>query len=269
MTFQDQLKRSVNLPVWPPQRIVSLVPSQTELLHALGLETETVGITKFCLHPNVWFQSKKRVGGTKTVNLQKVVDLSPDLIIGNKEENDKSQLEALAAQFPVWISDIYNLNDALDMIRRVGGLTDKAAAATTLATAIRQGFEDYQQQNLPVLRQRVAYLIWRKPYMVAASDTYIDAMLQLAGFDNVFAALTRYPVVDTSDLEASAPEIILLSSEPYPFAEKHFAPLRETCPQAQIQLVEGEMFSWYGSRLLQVPAYFCALQTALNAQRHK
>ena len=264
MTFQDQLGRSVSLPLWPPQRIVSLVPSQTELLHALGLEIETVGITKFCIHPNAWFQSKKRVGGTKTVNLQKVVDLAPDLIIGNKEENDKGQLEALGAQFPVWISDIYNLNDALDMIRCIGGLTDRAAAAIALATSIHQRFEQYRQQDGASLHRRVAYLIWRKPYMVAASGTYIDAMLRLAGFDNVFAALTRYPTVDEAALAAAAPEVILLSSEPYPFAEKHFAPLREACPQAQIQLVDGEMFSWYGSCLLQVPAYFCALQALLK-----
>ena len=266
MTFQDQLKRAVNLPVWPPRRIVSLVPSQTELLYTLGLEAETVGITKFCVHPSAWFQEKKRVGGTKTVDLKKVAGLSPDLILGNKEENDKSQIEALAAHFPVWMSDVRNLEDACDMIDRVGELTGKTAQSTALTVDIRHRFAQWQLSNPTFLRRRAVYFIWRKPFIVAAGETYIDAMLQLAGFDNVFAHLTRYPNVDLADLAAAAPEVILLSSEPYPFAEKHFAPFREACPQAHLQLVDGEMFSWYGSRLLQVPSYFCALQASLTHQ---
>ena len=241
-----------------PRRIVSLVPSQTELLFDLGLEEEVVGITKFCVHPPEWFQRKKRVGGTKTVHLEKVAALRPDLIIGNKEENERAQIEALAGHFPVWISDIATFRDALDMILRVGALTGKATRAQALVAEITDAFETYRQQAVPL--GRAAYFIWRKPYMVAANGTFIHEMMGMAGFENVFADLERYPEISLDSLAAAQPDCILLSSEPYPFAEKHIAAFREACPAARIGIVDGEMFSWYGSRLRFVPDYFRTVQ---------
>lgn len=260
MLFYDQLQRSVQLPAWPPRRIVSLVPSQTELLHYLGLEQEVVGITKFCVHPAAWYQHKARVGGTKTLDFQKIAALQPDLLLGNKEENEQAQIEVLAGRYPVWLSDISTLDDALDMILRIGSLTDRAAAARDLVGGIREAFSalDVQQPA-----RRAAYLIWRKPYMVAAADTFIHDMLTRMGCRNVFAERSRYPQISLEELAEARPEVILLSSEPYPFAEKHFAPLQEACPLARIQLVDGESFSWYGSRLLQAPAYFQKLYDGL------
>lgn len=263
-SFEDQLQRRVSLPAWPPRRIVSLVPSQTELLAELGLDDRVVGITKFCVHPRTWFEQKKRIGGTKTVDLQKVAGLKPDLILANKEENDQAQLEALATLFPVWISDIYTLEDALQMIERVGALTDTAAHSAALVAEIRRNFNACAAEIAPLPRRKAAYFIWRKPYMVAASHTFIDDMLHRAGFDNVFGHLTRYPAIDPDALTAADPDLILLSSEPYPFAEKHFAFFRDLCPRARVQIVDGEMFSWYGSHLLKVPAYFCGLQNLLR-----
>ncbi len=257
--FTDQMGRAVALPVYPPRRIVSLVPSQTELLSDLDLAAEVVGITKFCTHPEQWFRTKKRVGGTKTVSLEKVAALAPDLILGNKEENDRAQIEALAEQFPVWMSAVYTLTDALEMIRAVGGLTGTADRAGTLLQQIQHEFE----QNLPVgpgPRPRVAYFIWRKPYMVAGRDTFINSMLEIAGFENVFREKVRYPEITLDALRAAAPERIFLSSEPFPFKEKHFEPFQKTCPFADIQVVDGALFSWYGSRLLQAPQYFKTLR---------
>jgi len=174
MLFYDQLQRSVHLPQWPPRRIISLVPSQTELLYDLGLEQEVVGITKFCVHPPAWFQQKTRIGGTKTLDLQKIAALQPDLIIGNKEENDQAQIEALASQYPVWLSDIMTLEDALDMILRLGSITDRAVLARQMSTDIREAFEALEwTRPYP----RAAYFIWRKPYLVAADATFIHNML--------------------------------------------------------------------------------------------
>jgi len=255
-TTTDQIGRTVQLPVFPPRRIVSLVPSQTELLHALGLEQEVVGITKFCVHPAEWFQEKKRVGGTKTVAFEKVAALQPDLVIANKEENNREQIEALAARFPVWVSDVRDLASALDMIERVGALSGRLHAAQALVGDIRTAFARHSADpNAP--RPRAAYFIWRKPYMVAGGDTFIHAMLEAAGFENVFASESRYPEVSHEQLAERAPDVLLLSSEPYPFAEKHVRELRELCPTTHAAiLVDGEMFSWYGSRLLQAPEYF-------------
>ncbi|MBL7774534.1 MAG: ABC transporter substrate-binding protein [Saprospiraceae bacterium] len=251
--FTDQMHRAVALELYPPRRIVSLVPSQTELLGALGLDAEVVGITKFCVHPERWFRSKTRVGGTKTVHLDRVAALAPDLIIGNLEENDREQIEALAAQFPVWMSDVRGLDDALRMIDGVGQLTGKSEAAQAMCSEIRRRFAALPPPERPL---RAAYFIWRKPYMAAGSDTFIDAMLAAAGFENVFRNQPRYPEVSLEALAAARPELIMLSSEPFPFSEKHVGAFREACPGAQIKMVNGEMFSWYGSRLLEAPAYF-------------
>ncbi|MCB9316017.1 MAG: ABC transporter substrate-binding protein [Lewinellaceae bacterium] len=257
--FTDQMGRAVALPVHPPRRIISLVPSQTELLADLGLAEEVVGITKFCTHPEQWFRTKKRVGGTKTVSLEKVAALAPDLILGNKEENDREQIEALAEQFPVWMSAVYTLADALEMIQAVGVLT----GATTRANALAQQIQLEFDQNIPTIsdvRPRVAYFIWRKPYMVVGRDTFIHSMLERAGFENVFQGLSRYPEIALEALRVARPELIFLSSEPFPFKEKHMDPFKEVCPTATIQIVDGALFSWYGSRLLQAPGYFKMLQ---------
>ena len=262
MDFIDQMSRMVSLPHWPPCRIISLVPSQTEFLADLGLEKEVVGITKFCVHPPEWFQNKKRVGGTKTIDFQKIEALKPDLIIGNKEENEQSQIEFLTQSYPVWMSDIYNLEDALDMMRKLGELTGKSEHAKNIADNVERKFAHHLPLN--TYRSKAAYLIWRKPYMAAGSGTFIDNMLQYAGFENVFAHLSRYPEISTEMLANVNPEVILLSSEPYPFSEKHIAELQEICPSATILLVDGEMFSWYGSRLLQAPAYFADLREKLG-----
>lgn len=260
--MKDQMLREVRLPVWPPRRIVSLVPSQTEFLATLGLGDAVLGITKFCVHPADWFASKKRVGGTKTLDFQKIASLQPDLIIGNKEENEQAQIEWLAERYPVWMSDICNLEQALDMMRQLGKITGKSDVAQAVAGRVETDFA-----GLPAIAgasPRVAYLIWRKPYMVAGSGTFIDDMLRRAGFENVFAALARYPEISLAQLAEARPDVLLLSSEPYPFAEKHFPALREVCPEAQIQLVDGEMFSWYGSRLLHAPAHFADVRQKIG-----
>lgn len=250
----DQLNRNIHLPS-PPRRIVSLVPSQTELLYDLGLDEEVVGITKFCIHPESWFRQKKRVGGTKTLNLDAIAALEPDLLIGNKEENERAQIETLQSLYPVWMSDVQTLEAAADMIGRIGELVGKAATAQALSQNIRRSFDALS--TLETLE--TAYFIWRKPYMVAAADTFIDDMLKRAGFANVFGHLERYPEVDIPMLREARPAVILLSSEPYPFKEKHIKELRRECPNAAVCLVDGELFSWYGSRLLRSAAYFRTL----------
>lgn len=262
MDFTDQIDRRVSLPEWPPRRIISLVPSQTELLFSLGLEHVVVGITKFCVHPPAWFATKQRVGGTKTLNIQKIRALKPDLILGNKEENDRLQIEALMGEFPVWMSDIVHLEDALCMIQAVGHLTDRRGPAVALAADIRRQFQVFSESSrLEPLT--AAYLIWRKPFMAVGQQTFIHDLLGRAGFFNVFGHLQRYPEVDLAALAAARPQVILLSSEPYPFAEKHVQELAGACPEAKILLVDGEIFSWYGSRLLFAPAYFQHLSSLL------
>ncbi len=239
-----------------PKRIISLVPSQTELLSGLGLEAETVGITKFCVHPNTWFKTKTRVGGTKTINLKTIDELQPDLIIANKEENVKGQIEQLAMKYPVWLTDVNNLEEALQMIAHIGTLTGKGEKASALIGQIKNAFEALPKMKKPV---RTAYLIWQKPYMTIGGDTFINDMLQQCGFQNIYADKTRYPELAITELETANCQLLLLSSEPYPFKQKHVDELKIQLPQTTILLVDGEFFSWYGSRLLKAPEYFSNL----------
>lgn len=251
MILTDQMGHQLTLPALP-QRIISLVPSQTELLFYLGLADRVVGLTKFCIHPQPHVKQKTIIGGTKNFRLEEVDALRPDLIIGNKEENYKEGIEALQQKHPVWMSNIYTLEDALQMMRQVGQLTGTEAKATDLVQEISTEFQDLQPVQPPI---GTAYFIWRTPYMAVGSHNIINHILQRCGFRNVFADLARYPEVTPGLLQEAAPQLVLLSSEPYPFKEKHVAEFQALCPQALVKVVDGEMFSWYGSRLLYAPAY--------------
>ncbi len=252
--FTDQMGRQVAIP-FPPQRIVSLVPSQTELLYELGLDDRVAGITRFCVHPKSWFRSKTRVGGTKQVHLDRIEALNPDLIIGNKEENERLQIEALAERYPVWMSDVRHLAGALEMIEQTGRITGCEASAAGIAGRIRTAFEGLAGTIAHRPFRRAAYLIWRNPWMAVGGDTFIHEMMTLGGMDNVFGHMARYPEVSLAQLAEAQAELVLLSSEPYPFKEKYFEEIRPYCPDARILLVDGELFSWYGSRLLHTPTY--------------
>lgn len=243
-----------------PQRIISLVPSQTELLHDLGLGDRVAGITRFCIYPDTWFRSKIRIGGTKNPDLEKIRSLSPDLIIANREENVREHVEALAGDFPVWVTDVRDLPSAIAMIRDIGRLTGTDEKSNELAARIESEFTSITEAPSGAPVKKVAYLIWKDPYMTVGGDTFISSMLSRAGFMNVFADRERYPQVTVEEIRDSGCELVFLSSEPYPFDQKHAEELAAEIPGCRVLLVEGDMFSWYGSRLLQAPGYFLKIR---------
>jgi ABC-type Fe3+-hydroxamate transport system substrate-binding protein len=245
----DQMGRRVEVSE-NPLRIVSLVPSQTELLAYLGLENNVVGITKFCIHPREWYHTKRRIGGTKNLKIQEIIELKPDLIIGNKEENTKLDIESLADRFPVWMSDVNSVDDALIMIKEIGELTNTVQKATKLSQEINQNFQSLSRIGN---NRKVLYCIWDDPTMTAGRETYIHSILSKIGFVNVIEQ-SRYPAI-TADIDLQ-PEVVLLSSEPFPFTDNHVKKYQNIFPNADVQLVDGEMFSWYGSRMLQATEYF-------------
>jgi len=257
LSFTDQLGRMIHLPSYP-SRIISLVPSQTELLFDLGLHDEVVGITKFCVHPHHWFQTKTRVGGTKNINMETIQSLRPEVIVANKEENTREQIEALIKQYPVWISDVHDLETALQMIVKVGEFTHKTPKAIHLAEQIQSKFGQLPGSlngQRPRGKLRTAYLIWKDPYMTVGGDTFIHAILEACGLKNLFEHHTRYPEINIADLQTANCQLLFLSTEPYPFAQKHIEQLKGQLPNTKVVLVDGEMFSWYGSRLLQAADY--------------
>ncbi|WP_435579602.1 ABC transporter substrate-binding protein [Gilvibacter sp.] len=237
-----------------PQRIVSLVPSQTELLVDLGLADKIVGLTKFCVHPEHLRKSKTVIGGTKNVKIDKIAQLAPDVIIANKEENTQEIVETLAGIAPVWVSDIYTVDDSLEYINGMGALFSKQQKADELVNSItkqRAAFADHIKGRK---RLKVAYLIWKGPYMAAGEATFIGDLLRENGYDNLLQDPEgRYPEVDQELLTQA--DLILLSSEPYPFKEKDRAELSDQLGKP-VKLVDGEYFSWYGSRLKDAYTYF-------------
>lgn len=261
--FIDQLGISHTFET-SPQRIVSLVPSQTELLYDLGLEDKIVGITKFCEHPYHLKSTKKIVGGTKKVNYDKITELNPDIIICNKEENTKEIVEELQKICPVWVTDIFTLEDNFQMISDFGQLFNCRTEARKWNDKLAFALSDFENfiKEIPV--KKVAYFIWKNPYMVAGSGTFIDELLKLNHFQNHYASQDRYPEIDLEIMsEDGSLDLVLLSSEPFPFkAEDGFEIIKDSIT-TKVILVDGEMFSWYGSRLLKAFEYFKYLHKSI------
>ncbi|GHC55522.1 ABC transporter substrate-binding protein [Ulvibacter litoralis] len=256
MLVKDQLNRAVDLPEIP-KRIVSLVPSQTELLVDLGLASKLVGVTKFCVHPHNLRKESTVVGGTKKVDFDKIRKLQPDIIICNKEENTEEIVAFCSGIAPVWVSDIFTLDDALMMISQLGEIFNVSEKASEVCVTISKEaalFSVYMKDK-PV--KKVAYLIWKNPYMIAGKNTFINAMLAQNKFENILSdANTRYPEVSLSELRKV--DLVLLSSEPYPFKKKHIKEIKKAL-QKEVLLIDGEYFSWYGSRLQNAFTYFKSL----------
>lgn len=257
--FTDQTGRQVC--AGQATRIVSLVPSITELCAALGLGHEVVGITRFCVSPPDWYRSKTRIGGTKNPDTNKIIALRPDLVLANKEENTASDIETLTrAGIPVWVSDIRNLAQALDMVRDVGNLSGRGREATALV----QDIEALLVVAPPDPVSAVC-LVWWNPMMMAGEDTFIHAMMEAAGFQNALTGLrkSRYPEVTDAQLVAASPRVLLLPSEPFPFSEKHVAHFRALLPATEVVRVPGEFLSWYGSRMAAAIPYLRRLNESL------
>lgn len=258
MNIKDQLHRQLILKD-SPKRMVSLVPSQTELLFDMGLEDSIVGITKFCVHPKHLKKEKSIVGGTKDVHFDRIKSLAPDIILCNKEENTLEMIQQLEKIAPVHISDIYNIDDCLELIAMYGKLFSREEKAREIISNIEEKHEDFKYfiRNQPDLK--AAYFIWKKPWMVAAKGTFIDALLRLNNFDNHYDHLERYPEIELIEGEGENVDLVLLSSEPFPFKEKHKEVMEIFFPHSKILVVNGEAFTWYGTRLIKAFDYFKSL----------
>jgi len=250
MIITDQLSRTILLDQ-KPNRIVSLVPSHTELLADLIDPKCIVGRTKFCIHPNAIQQSSILVGGTKNLHIDRIVQLNPQLIFANKEENNQHDIELLEQQFPIYVSDIKTLDDSYQFTKEMANIFDKHAEAETIIQNTKHTIAQQQQTK----RKTAIYLIWKKPYMSIGNDTYIHDVMGKIGFDNAFANESRYPTTSLEEIKSLEPDIILLSSEPYPFNISDISKLNEHFPTTDIQLVNGEFFSWYGSRICKLNSF--------------
>ena len=252
MISTDQMGNNIDIKEYP-KRIISLVPSITELLFDLGLQKEIVGVTSYCILPEKEVSSLPKVGGTKEFNFELIDKLSPDLIIAGKEENSKEGIEKLNKKYPVWVSDVGAVDDAVDMILSLGKLTGKEKESMILTGEITGGLNGLN----PSRKYKAAYLIWKEPYMTVGGDTFINDMMKRSGFINIFSGSKRYPQIELDALEEA--ELILLSTEPYPFSPEDVDFFKQKFPSAIIQLVDGQIYSWYGSRMKYAAKYISEL----------
>ncbi len=258
----DQIGRKIQVES-KPQRIVSLVPSISELICDLGMEQQLVGITSFCVHPEHVFESRVRVGGTKNFKAEKIHSLQPDLIIANKEENPKAAVLELAERYPVLVTDVCTMSDAAEMISIVGKALQVEDRANRMVMELLDGIDVLTGSGGSTSEPaRVLYLVWKDPFMAAGTDTYISHTMTCMGFYNVLKEWNekgkRYPKLSVSDLKGLNIDYILLSSEPYPFRQQHAELLSPFAAKA-VMLVDGEAFSWYGSRTAKCIPYLAML----------
>lgn len=250
----DQADRQVSIPQ-NVKRIVSCVPSLTELLFDLGAGDRVVGRTKFCIHPSPAIYNIPVVGGTKDLKIDTIKSLNPDLIIGNKEENVKAQIHELSQNIPVWISDVSDFDDAIEMISLLSRILKSKDIGDKLTTELLNRKSSWAD-SFPKEKSSVLYLIWQKPFMAAGGDTFIHSMLDIFGLKNCMADRNRYPEISLELIKKMNPDYIFLSSEPYPFGQQHLSFFSALCPKSKILLVDGELFSWYGSRIKKSFLYF-------------
>jgi len=262
----------------PPRRIVSLIPSTTETLCALGLADALVGVTVYCREPAEVTRTKTRIGGEKDPDLEKIRALAPDLVVANVEENVRAHIETLRAwSIPVWVTYPKTVADGLRLIRELGELTGASASAATILAELEPLYARVSAASATRPPVDVFYAIWREPYMTVNADTYISDVLAVCGGRNVFADRPeRYPAVTLDDVAARCPRVILLPDEPFRFRAAHladWAPYRDVpaVRGGRIHLVDGKPFSWHGPRVAEalrtVPALLAGTAGADGSRR--
>jgi len=248
MLFIDDLNRKIEVPT-PPQKVISLCPSITETL--IELDINVIGRTKFCIHPKEKIQQIQIVGGTKSVHYDRIHHLKPDLIICEKEENTPEIVETLEKQYPVYVVNVESWKDGLKMMTNFGKIFQQEKKIDEWLKLLPESPPTIVQ------KKRVAYLIWKEPLMTVGKTTYINDVLNSLGFINPFENRPeRYPQISFEELQSAELDFLFLSSEPFPFKDKHIQEFKQNLPDVHIQIVDGEMFSWYGVRMIRAIDYF-------------
>ena len=260
-------------------RIVSLVPSISELLFDLGAGDRLVGRTGFCIHPKDNIKTVPKVGGTKSVDIDKIRELAPTHLIVNIDENEKPTVDQLAGFVPnVIVTHPLGPLDNLSLYRLLGGIFGRENRAGELCEALQKAYFAAAGACAGLPRERVLYLIWKSPWMTVSRDTYISRTLAAVGWDTVETeGKERYPKIDLASGLLANVDRILLSSEPYSFREHHIREIRQMLGAAnnffvptpveefespiKVSLIDGEMTSWYGSRAITGMKYLARLRT--------
>lgn len=217
------------------------------MLFDFELQDQIVGRTRFCERPAHKVKDIKVIGGTKNPKIDKIKQLKPDFVIASKEENRKRDVEELRGFTHVHVTDVKTVKDAMASIHELGRLLGREKQASKILSAVKR-----EMGRIPLIKPATAaYFIWRKPWMSVGGDTYINDVMQQWGLENIYAEEKRYPEIILEKLADAQPEFILLSSEPFPFKEKHVQEVVQCCPNSSVVLIDGQWFSWYGSRMVE------------------
>lgn len=254
----DQAGNPINL-YDTPKTLVSGVPSLTETFIQCCPSGYVLGRTKFCIHPRETVKSIPKVGGTKHLKSKSIIELNPDIVILNKEENTYDDYKELSKHFPVYVSDITDTESLISFLNDMAAIFKLQSFNKLSDKIMSTRYVPHENEG----RKKAAYIIWKNPYMTVGGDTYINHMLEEAGFTNIFRNKKRYPEVTFDEILRRDPEFIFLSSEPFPFSQKHIDELDVNYNTDQIKIVDGEMFSWYGIRNLKAYEYFKTLHKSL------
>jgi ABC-type Fe3+-hydroxamate transport system substrate-binding protein len=240
----------------PPRRIVSLIPSITETLFALGAGSAVAGCTVYCSEPADGVATKTRVGGEKNPKLDVIRELGADLVIANVEENVREHVLTLRGWgIPVYVTYPHTVTDGIRLVRDLGAVVGLPDEGREMEATLLAAFDDVRRRLAGRAARRVFYPIWRMPWMTINRDTYAHDMLAVCGGENVFAASdSRYPEVTLDEISRAAPDVILLPDEPYRFRQVHigdFDTYREipAVRERRIHLIDGKLATWYGPRI--------------------
>lgn len=249
-TVVDCLGREITLPK-NISRIVSLVPSISELIYDLNVEDKLVGVTKFCVHPKYFQIEKTVIGGVQDFDIEKIKELNPDVVFASKDENFEDEIAELEKFVPVYVTDVKNINEAKQMISNFGDLLNRRNEATKILMKIDLQLSDLSKITDDLLYRSGAYLVWNEPWVAAGKETFVDSMLKLIKVDNVFSNLNeRYPMVTGANIHLGNPDIVMLPTEPFKFEDQQAMEISAHTHDAATFFVDGEVFAWYGSRLV-------------------
>jgi len=264
MHYTDSINRELIL-TSAPERIVSLVPSLTELLHDMSLEPQVLGITKYCVHPVHYLSTKKVVGGTKHVKYEDIKKLAPDFILCSKEENTPKMIAKLEKIAPVFVSDVNSFKDALNLIEVLGNILNRRTEASYIIDRINFRYAEFTARIKNSDSYKVAYFIWANPWMVAGGKTFINDMLRICRFKNAYEKKERYPEINIKIIKITAkPDVFLFSSEPHDFTDEEVYEVLRRSKKTLTVYVDGEYFSWYGSRLIKAFDHFTQLREKID-----
>lgn len=270
MTFFDDLGNELTFEK-TPKRIISLVPSLTETLYDLNLEENILGITKSCTHPVHFKHTKTIIGDVKDVEIEKIKDLQPHIVFCNKGENSLETIKKLQEFTQVYVTVVKTIDDSIRLVEKLGLILNRRVDAKLINHKINLKLEDFTQFIKEYDVKKAGYFIGYNPWVAAGDNTFINALLALNKFENIYTNKEdMYPIIEAKKIRLEGdPDFVFFPSHPFAFNDKHIFEMGRFTHHASAVYVDGQMFSWFGSRLIKSFDYFKSLRERITLSTFK